>query len=140
MWKRWLALVGRSSGPDRYLMLGVLGAPSYAFGGEVIGTAVVGCALAILLVSARLARGRGLDLHELGTGSELCFACRATFPVAETRKLARYVALLGPSTWAARQQTYCQRCARRQEVLVVALLVLLTAAGSIAIAQALKAS
>ncbi len=143
MWRRWLEFVGKSSGPDRYLLLGAVGAPAYAFGGAAIGTGVVALVLVGLLVSVRLARVRGLDQYEVSDGSELCFACRGTFSIAETRTLRRYVALLGPSTWEARQHRYCERCARRQEIMVVALLVLLigaASAASVALVHSLKGS
>jgi len=140
MWQRWLGYVGKRSGPDRYLLLGAVGAPAFAFGGEAIGTAIVVFLIGLLLVSVRLAHGRGLDQHEVTAGSEVCFACRGTFSIAETRTLRRYVALLGPFTWEARQHRYCQRCARRQEMMVVALLLLLIGATSVAIGQSLGGS
>jgi len=118
MWQRWLEFIGRRSGPDLYILISIPGALAFAFGGEDVGTISVLAAFAAIIGSRALARRRALDVPRIRRpGDSVCFACRGQFPDVDLRRLSNYIALLGPATWAARQNVYCLPCARRQEVL-----------------------
>jgi len=138
MWKRWLAFIGRCSGPDLYLLIGTAGALLFVAGGEIVGTAATLLLITLVLGSVRAAHRRGLDRYELVDGTGICFACRGTFSLGDMRQLSRYVALLGPSTWVARQNAHCKRCARRQEIMVATLILLIVGVGAAMLVDAMK--
>ncbi|MFN9809032.1 MAG: hypothetical protein ACK6CU_05280 [Deltaproteobacteria bacterium] len=115
--RRWLELIGRRSGPELLVLISIPGALAFAFGGENVGTVSVLAGFAAVIGSRALARRQGVDAPRIERpGDSVCFACRQ-FPAGDLQRLSRYMALLGPATWAARQNFYCSPCARRQEVL-----------------------
>ena len=138
MWHRWLTFIAKCSGPDLYLLLGFIAAPVFAFGGVAPGVAAFFILLATVIVSISLARRRGLHRLQVQEGEGVCSACRGTFALADLRMLARWVAVLGPSTWQARQNAHCASCVRRQELMVATMLLLFLAFGVGYIAKGLR--
>jgi hypothetical protein len=111
-------------------LIGTAGALLFVAGGEIVGTVATFLMIALVLGSIRLAHRRGLDVYEAAEGTGLCFACRGNFSLTELRMLSKYVALLGPSTWLARQNWHCKRCAHRQEMMVATLILLIIGLGA----------
>lgn len=132
MLKTWLLWI--SDRPiDGFVLVSILGAISFAFGGENVGTAVVFGLIGLLVLSISLGRRMASKQPPHQPGVHKCGACRQLFQESDLRMLAKFVAVLGPATWAARQRIYCLRCARRQEMFVVGIgiIILALAVGTI---------